>query len=267
LNNTGYDDRFESLRRLYGDNAYPLLRELHLCVVGLGGVGSWAVEAAARSGVGKLTIIDFDEVSPGNTNRQLPALTSTFGRKKSEVLAERVRDINPDCVVHVIDDFITGDNLFRYMMPEHGYDYVIDAIDSIKFKAAMIYHCRRNKIPIIATGGAGGCTDPTHIQVADLVRARNDALAAKVRQRLRSEYGFTRNPKRTFGIECVFSTEHKLYPKEDGTVCHEKPGVHGVHLDCRYGYGSASFVTATFGMIAVSRAINKALVRKAAKPK
>lgn len=259
MNATGYDDRFEGLRRLYGDNVYPLLRQLHLCVTGLGGVGSWSVEAAARSGVGKLTIIDYDEVSPGNTNRQLPALTSTYGRKKSEVLAGRVRDINPDCTVHVIDDFITADNLFEHMMPQHGYDYVIDAIDSIRFKAAMIYHCRRNRIPIITTGGAGGCKDPTQIQVADLVRARNDALAAKVRQRLRSEYGFTRNPKRTFGIECVFSTEHKLYPKEDGSVCHEKPGVHGVHLDCRYGYGSASFVTATFGMIAVSRAINRAL--------
>lgn len=261
---TKHDDgeRFASIERLYGSEAYQHLRELHFAVVGLGGVGSWAVEALARSGIGKLTLIDFDEVAPSNVNRQLHALTSTVGRKKLDVMIERVREIHPACEVTGIDDFITADNLFDLLPAERNFDYVIDAIDSIKFKAALIYYCKRNKIPIITTGGAGGSNDPGHIKIADLSRTHNDALAAKVRQRLRSDYGFSKNPKRTFGIECVYSTQHKVYPKEDGTVCHRKPGVHGVHLDCRFGYGSASFVTATFGFMAVGHAVNKALRRK-----
>ena len=261
---TKHDDaeRFASMERLYGSDDYRHIRELHIAVIGLGGVGSWAVEALARSGIGKLTLIDFDEVALGNVNRQLHALTSTIGEKKLEVMARRVREISPQCEINAIDDYITADNLFDHLPAEGKFDYVIDAIDSIKFKAALIYYCKRNKIPIITTGGAGGCNDPGHIQIADLSRTYNDALAAKVRQRLRSDYGFSKNPKRTFGIECVYSTQHKVYPKEDGTVCHRKPGVHGVHLDCRFGYGSASFVTASFGLMAAGRAVNRALKRK-----
>ena len=255
-------ERFASIERLYGTADYQQLRQLHFAVVGLGGVGSWAVEALARSGIRKLTLIDFDEVALSNVNRQLHALSSTVGRKKLDVMVERVREINPTCDVTGIDDFITTDNLFDLLPVGRNFDYVIDAIDSIKFKAALIYYCRRNKIPIITTGGAGGSNDPAHIKIADLSRTYNDALAAKVRQRLRTDYGFSKNPKRSFGIECVFSTQHKVYPKEDGTVCHRKPGVHGVHLDCRYGYGSASFVTATFGFMAVGQAVNRALRRK-----
>ncbi|MCW9025064.1 MAG: ThiF family adenylyltransferase, partial [Gammaproteobacteria bacterium] len=139
------------------------------------------------------------------------------------------------------------------------YDYVIDAIDSIKFKALMIYYCKRNKIPIVTTGGAGGLTDPAMIKVADLSKTYNDPLAAKVRSQLRSQYNFSRNSKRSFGIECVFSSQQPVYPKEDGTVSHEKPGVHGISLDCRFGYGASSLVTASFGFMAASRAINKAI--------
>jgi tRNA A37 threonylcarbamoyladenosine dehydratase len=136
---------------------------------------------------------------------------------------------------------------------------VIDAIDSIKFKAAMIYSCKRSKIPIITTGAAGGLTDPTMIAVRDLNKTENDPLAARVRSTLRSQYGYTRNPARYFGIECIYSLEQQRYPKEDGSVGFEKPGIHGVHLDCRLGYGAASFVTAMFGFIAVSRVIEKHL--------
>ncbi|TDY02932.1 tRNA cyclic N6-threonylcarbamoyladenosine(37) synthase TcdA [Thiohalophilus thiocyanatoxydans] len=257
-----YDERFGGLRRLYGEQLYPWLAQLHIAVVGLGGVGSWAVEALARTGVGTLTLIDYDTVAASNINRQLPALNDTLGEKKSTVMARRIRDINPDCQVDVIDDFINSDNLRDYLSPEKNYDYVIDAIDSIKFKTEMIAHCRRNKLPIITTGGAGGVTDPNLIHVADLSKTYNDALAAKVRNNLRSRFGFSKNPRRGFGVECVFSSQHKLYPKEDGSVSHQKPGIHGVNLDCRFGYGSAVFVTATFGMIAASRAINKALHKR-----
>lgn len=255
-----YDVRFAGLRRLYGDQAYALLRELHLCVVGVGGVGSWAVEALARSGVGRLTLIDYDEVCASNVNRQSHALSANFGRKKITVLAERVTGINPEIRCEPIDDFLTDRN--HRALLERGYDGVIDAIDSISFKAAMIYTCRRNKIPIITTGGAGGRRDPTRIRIVDLSRTCNDALAAKVRKRLRDHYGYPRNPKRYFGVECVFSDEQPVYPKADGSVCPEKPGIHGVHLDCSMGYGAATAVTATFGLVAAGRAIDKALARR-----
>lgn len=259
---SSYERRFSGLRRLYGDEAYHLLRELHIAVIGLGGVGSWAVEALARSGIGMVTLIDYDEVSESNINRQLPGMTDTIGMKKSAVLRQRVQQINPDCSVLVIDDYINSENIVNYIAVDRGYDYVIDAIDSIKFKTEIIAHCRRNKIPIVTTGGAGGVTDPGMIHVADLSKTYNDALAAKVRAQLRSRYGFSKNPKRNFGVECVFSTQHKLYPREDGSVSHEKPGIHGVNLDCRFGYGSAVFVTASFGFMAASRAINKTLHRR-----
>jgi len=146
---------------------------------------------------------------------------------------------------------------------QHKPDYVVDAIDSIKFKSALIYFCKRNKVPVITTGGAGGVTDPESIQVKDLSRTFNDALAANVRSQLRNEYNFTKNTKRYFGVECVFSDQQKLYPNpETGTVSTNKPGIHGVHLDCRFGYGSISFVTASFGFIAASRVINKTLKKR-----
>jgi tRNA A37 threonylcarbamoyladenosine dehydratase len=255
-----YEERFAGLQRLYGDEAYALLKQLHIGIVGVGGVGSWVVEALARSGIGQITLIDYDEVARSNVNRQIHALTETFGEKKIVVMSKRVQEINPDCQVHAIDDFINMENMQALL--ERGYDCVIDAIDSIKFKAAMINHCRRNKIPIIATGGAGGLSDPTMIKVDDLSRTYNDPLAAKVRRQLREQYGFSRNTKRTFGVECVFSSQQQVYPKADGSVSHEKPGIHGVSLDCRFGYGTSSTVTATFGFVAAARAINKILKKR-----
>lgn len=255
-----YEERFAGLQRLYGSESYELLRQLHVGVIGVGGVGSWVVEALARSGIGQITMVDYDEIAASNVNRQIHALSGTFGDKKIHVMAQRVHEINPECQVHAIDDFINMENMQSLL--GCGYDCVIDAIDSIKFKAAMINYCRRNKIPIIATGGAGGLSDPTMIKVADLSRTYNDPLAAKVRRQLRDEYGFSRNSKRTFGVECVFSSQQQVYPKADGSVSHEKPGIHGVSLDCRFGYGTSSTVTATFGFVAAARAINKILKKR-----
>jgi tRNA A37 threonylcarbamoyladenosine dehydratase len=252
-----FEERFSGIARVYGVQGAEKIRSMHIAVVGIGGVGSWAVECLARTGVGSITLIDHDEVCPTNINRQIHALTDSIGRSKPEVMAERVRQINPECDCRVIDDFLTLATLEDYILSD--YDYVIDAIDSIKFKSALIYFCKRNKIPIITTGGAGGMSDPGQVKVSDLSRTTNDALAAKVRSRLRQEYGFTRNTKKRFGIECVYSTQQPVYPKIDGGVGYEKPGVHGVHLDCRLGYGSFSGVTATFGFVAASRAINKLL--------
>lgn len=252
--------RFAAIDRLYGVRESAWIRDLHICIVGIGGVGSWAVEALARTGVGRLTLIDDDTIEPGNVNRQIHALTDRFDASKVDAMADRVRGINPDCRCEPIRAFVTDRSLQAHL--DRGYDYVIDAIDSIKFKAAMIAFCRRRKTPIITTGGAGGRRDPTAVVVADLARTVQDALASKVRKRLRDAHGFSREPRRPFNVDCVYSMEQARYPKDDGTVSHEKPGISGVSLDCRFGYGSATFVTATFGFVAVSRVIEKALARR-----
>ncbi len=262
MSSDDYNQRFGGIQRLYGTAAVDVLREMHVFVAGVGGVGSWVVEALARSGIGELTFIDGDTVDVTNTNRQLHTLSSTFDSAKVGVMAERVEQINPDCQINAIHQYLNMENMQGYL--ESGYDYVVDALDSIKFKSNMIAWCKRNKVPIVATGGAGGLTDPSMIHVADLSKTYNDPLAAKVRSRLRSEFGFSRNPKRSFGVECVFSSQQQVYPKDDGTVSHEKPGIHGVSLDCRFGYGSASYVTASFGFMAASRAINKTLKKRLA---
>ncbi len=259
-NQTNTDDAFAGIGRLYGKEAYTLIQNMHVCVVGIGGVGSWVVEALARSAVGKITLIDYDTIALSNMNRQIHTLSNTIDQKKCTAMLERVKLINPDCEVNSIDDFITLNNMRNLI--SNKYDYVVDAIDSIKFKAGLIYHCKRNKIPIITTGGAGGLTDPSVIEVVDLTKTYNDALAAKVRSTLRDQYNFTRNPKRRFAIDCVFSGEQQRYPKEDGTVSYEKPGIHGVSLDCSFGYGAASFVTGTFGFVAAAHIIKKHLTKK-----
>ena len=260
--NNNNNDTFAGIARLYGEEGYALIRNMHVCVIGIGGVGSWVVEALARSAVGNITLIDYDTIATSNINRQIHTLSSTLDQKKCSAMLARVKEINPHCKVTIIDDFITLDNMADYLSGNntpHNYDYVVDAIDSIKFKAGIIYYCKRNKIPVITTGGAGGLTDPSVIKVVDLSKTYNDALAAKVRSTLRDQYNFTKNTKRSFGVECIFSSQQQLYPKEDGTVSHQKPGIHGVSLDCRFGYGAASFVTGTFGFIAAARVIEKHL--------
>jgi len=256
----GDDPRFAAVRRVYGDAGARVVRGLALGVVGLGGVGSWAAEALARSGVARLRLIDPDDVALSNVNRQLHALDATLGRSKVAVMAERIASIHPGCVVEARDEPLTAATLERHLADLDG---VIDAIDVIRFKAALIQFCRRRKIPVLTTGGAGGLTDPTQVAVADLSRTWNDPLAAKVRARLRDEFGWTRNPKRRFGVECVFSTEQPLYPRADGGVGHAKPGVHGASLDCDSGYGSVVTVTATFGMVAAARLLNRLVAKRA----
>ena len=255
------DSAFAALPRVFGRQACTQLSQMRVCVVGMGGVGSWAAESLARTGIGHLTMIDHDDVTVSNINRQLHALSNTVGESKVELMRERVGHINVHCDVHAIDDFLAESNLGRYL--DQQFDVVIDAIDSIRFKAAMIYYCKRNRIPIITTGGAGGRIDPLAVGVIDLSRTWNDALAARVRKRLRTDYGFSKNPKRRFGVECVFSKEQPVYPDTKGGVTHARPGIPGASLDCDQGYGSVSMVTGTFGLVAASRAINLALQARA----
>lgn len=170
-----YNQRFGGTRRLYGYNEVDILRAAHVCVIGIGGVGSWAVEALARTGIGELTLIDMDDVCVTNINRQIHAMTGTIGKSKIEVMAERVKLINPECKVNLVDDFITPDNQHLYL--NKSFDYVLDAIDSLKAKASLLAYCRSNKIKVITVGGAGGQTDPTQITVADLTKTIQDPLA------------------------------------------------------------------------------------------
>ena len=246
-----YEQRFGGIGRLYTPEGLAKLRQSHVCVIGIGGVGSWAVEALARTGIGKITMIDMDDICVTNINRQIHAMTGTVTQLKTEVMKERVEKINPECVVEIIDDFITPENISEYL--NRGYDYVLDAIDSVRTKAALIAYCKRNKIKLITTGGAGGQTDPSQIQIADLSKTIQDPLVARVRSLLRKEYNFSQNPKRKFGIDSVFSTQPLIFPKM-GEGCEVS-----ATMNCANGFGAVTMVTATFGFFAVSRLVDKLL--------
>ena len=251
-----YQLRFAGIGRLYGAAALEAFARAHVCVVGIGGVGSWVAEALARSGIGQITLIDLDDVCISNTNRQIHALKSTVGQDKVDVMAARIRDINPDCQVHQVEDFVAADNLFALMKPE--FSYVVDCIDSIKAKTSLIAHCKRNKIPLVTIGGAGGQLDPTQVQLTDLSQTINDPLLAKVRNNLRRDYNYSRTPKRRFGIDAVYSTEQLRYPKPDGTVCQAKQATDGaMRLDCSGGFGAVTVVTGTFAFVAAGRVLKK----------
>ncbi len=251
-----FERRFGGIRRLYGALALEKFRQAHVCVLGIGGVGSWAAEALARSAIGQLTLIDLDHVAESNINRQLPALTDTLGMSKVQVMAERTGQINPECTVHAVEEFLTVENLETLLTP--GFDYIIDCIDGFRTKARLIAHCRRNKQRIITVGGAGGQTDPGRIRVVDLSRTEHDALFSKTRKLLRSDYGFPKNLKRRFDVPCVYSEENPVFPGIDGTISAAKPDHQTLGgLTCAGGLGSAMPVTATFGLIAAAHVLRK----------
>lgn len=250
--------RFGGTQRLYGVEQTEKLKQAHFCVVGIGGVGSWAAECLARTAVGQITLIDLDDICTTNINRQIHADQQTVGEAKVDVMAARINAINPECKVHCIEDFVTQENLKEYIT--QNFDYVIDAIDSVPAKAALIAYCKRNKIRIITTGGAGGQIDPSKITYTDLSKTIQDPLAAKLRSQLRRFHNFSQNSQRRFGVECVFSTEQLRYPQADGEVSFQKPkDIGSTKLDCSSGFGASVAVTASFGFIAASRAINKFL--------
>jgi len=267
-----YSLRFGGIARLYGQHGAQTLKTSHFCVIGIGGVGSWVAEALARNGIGQLTLIDLDDICMTNINRQIHALSNTIGMSKVEVMCERIKQINPDCQINVIEDFITVENLTELMsaksMPSQ-YDYVIDAIDAVDIKVRLIAFCKRNKIPIITIGGAGGQVDPSQIAITDLSKTYQDPLLAKVKNQLRREFNFpradlTKASKRKFAIDAVFSTEQLRYPDTAGGVCLAKPNVNesggsATRLDCSGGFGATTHITATFAFFAVGRAIDKLL--------
>lgn len=248
-----YARRFGGVARLYGKDALTVFQKAHVCVVGVGGVGSWAVEALARSAIGHITMIDLDNLAESNVNRQIHALTDTLGKAKVTALHERILQINPYCEVTEVEDFLTLDNVAS-LMTDHAFDYVIDAIDDSRAKTALIAHCKEHNIPIVTIGSAGGQVDPTKIEIRDLTRTEQEPLLAKVRRRLRNNYGFSRGTKNKFGIDAVFSTEPLLYPEQSCEVGEEQAAPAG--LNCA-GFGSTIVVTASFGLIAASHVLKK----------
>lgn len=249
-----FDRRFGGVARLYGAAGLERFKNAHVCVVGVGGVGSWVVEALARSAIGRLTLIDLDNVAESNINRQIQATSETLGKAKVSALAERIGQINPYCKVIEVEDFVTPDNLDE-MIGAHQFSYVIDAIDSVKAKTALIAYCRQHAIPLITIGAAGGQTDPCKIEIRDLSRTEQEPLLALVRKRLRQNYGFPRGSKSKFGIDAVFSMEALTMP-ETAEVCAvegaETAGVTG--LNCA-GFGSSIVVTASFGLAAAAQVL------------
>lgn len=241
-----YDRRFNGIARLYGADSFARFAGAHVAIIGLGGVGSWAAEALARTGVGTLTLIDLDVLVASNVNRQLPALTETFGRSKADVLADRARSINPRADIRVRDDFLTADNVATLLADRP--DIVLDCTDDMKAKLAMVMHCRYHKLYLIMVGAAGGKTDPTRIAVDDLARTTQDPLLAKLRSRLRKEYGFPIETGKTFGVRCIYSTEPVRPPS--GQTCIAA----GLHCD---GYGSGTVMTASMGLFAVAEALKR----------
>ncbi len=250
-----YEARFGAIGRLYGVDGLKRLAEAHVCVIGLGGVGSWAVEALARTGIGKLTLIDMDEVCLSNVNRQLHALDGTIGRSKAVLLAERVAKISPRCVVTVEECFLTESTKARLLAP--SFDYIIDAIDATKYKCLLIAEARKRRLKLITCGGAGGRIDPSRVQIADLARTINDPLLLQVRKTLRRDFGFPMFKRQKFKIDCVFTDELPIFPKEDGSVSCERETGADYRLNCDQGFGSATYLTGTFGFFLAAEVVKR----------
>lgn len=250
-----FETRFGGIARLYGKGGLKKLRAAHVCVVGIGGVGTWAAEALARSGIGALTLVDLDEVCASNINRQLHALTETVGRAKVEVMTERIRTINPGCRVRAEQKFFNAQTAGELLAT--NYDFVLDAIDSVTNKVLLLAYCRDRKLPIVACGGAGGRRDGSLVRTADLAKVTHDRLLAEVRKQLRKEHRFPADGS-LMGVECVFSAEAPVFPQPDGSVCENRTATpDGTRLNCNGGLGSATFVTGAFGFAAAGIVVRR----------
>ena len=260
--------RFGGVSRLYGQAGLAKLQAAHVVVIGIGGVGSWAAEALARSAIGSITLIDLDNIVESNVNRQIHALDGAFGQAKVSAMCERILSINPNCAVHAIEDFITPENVanllnFQYEMK---CDVIVDCIDDTEAKIALAEFCKSAKTPLIMAGAAGGRLDPTRIKAADLSAVTGDKLLAKVRNQLRRDYDFPKasNTKKSakFGIICVYSDEQTIRPNNNSALETNNHAVAGDADNCAItglncaGYGSSVSVTATFGFVAAQLALN-----------
>lgn len=245
-----FERRFGGLRRLYGVSGAQAIFDAHVVVVGIGGVGSWAVEALARSGVRRLTLIDMDHVSESNINRQIHALEPTLGQAKAEAMRERIALFHPSCQVDVIDDFVTFDNWPKLLPSTDGLpNALIDACDQVRAKTAMAAWAQRERVPFVTVGAAGGKRLAQAVEVGDLADVTHDPLLAQLRYRLRKQHGASRTGR--IGTACVFSRE-AVAPPDASCALEAGDG----SLNC-HGYGSVVSVTATFGLCAAGWAMNE----------
>ncbi len=244
-----YEARFSGIGRLYGIKALEKIKKSHILVIGIGGVGSWIAESLARTGIGNMTLVDLDDVCVTNINRQIHAVSTTVGKFKVDVMKDRVLDIQPFCEVDTKQCFFSPKNL-ETIFDKH-YDFVVDASDDFTNKCVMIDHCKKNNIPLITIGAAGGKTDPLQIRVTDLSFTSNDKFLARLRKKLRQDFNFPREEDGDFGIWAVWSHERAVYPTADGCTTHRPPGF-AKHMDCNEGFGSASFLTGAFAFAATS---------------
>jgi tRNA A37 threonylcarbamoyladenosine dehydratase len=255
-----YRQRFAGLGRLYGTAALPRLEAAHVCVVGVGGVGSWVVEGLVRSGIGAITMIDLDDVCVTNVNRQLPAHDGNIGRPKVAALAERVKLINPGCSVTTAAEFFTAATAERLLAVR--YDWVVDCVDLMSNKALVIAECTRRGQPVVTVGSAGGRRDATRIKVSDLGDSHGDELLRQVRKKLRRDYGFAKGEGNHYGVPCVSTQEQPVYPWADGTCSPAQEAGSNLRLDCATGFGTAVFVTGAFGFAAAGEVVRRVALKE-----
>jgi len=243
-----HERRFGGLRRLLGQQAAQKVFDGHVVVVGIGGVGSWAAEALARSGMGRLTLVDMDHVAESNVNRQIHALDGTLGMAKVLAMRDRIQQINPGCQVHVVDDFVTDENWPAVLEGVPAPQAVVDACDQVRAKVAMAHWAVSHRVPFVSVGAAGGKRVPHRVELGDLAEVTHDPLLAQLRYRLRKHHGAARQGR--MGVSCVFSKE-AVRPAD--ASCSTETSDHS--LNC-HGYGSSVAVTATFGMCAAAWVMN-----------
>jgi len=249
LEDSDHQARFGALGRLYGEPAAETFSKAHVCVIGIGGVGSWSVEALARSGIAELTLIDLDDICVSNINRQVHATTETVGQFKVDVMAERARLIQPNITIHSVRKFLTIDNAKTLL--SGPYDVVLDAIDNGKLKCVLLDTCRDLGKASVTVGGAGGLSDPTLIRRCDLSRSHSDPLLHQVRKRLRQRHGWPRGDRK-FGVECVFSEELSKFATCDGGVSDRPDEGTDRGINCNTGFGTSAAVTGAFGLAAAA---------------
>jgi tRNA A37 threonylcarbamoyladenosine dehydratase len=246
------NDRFGGVARLHGSDGFTKLQKAHVCIIGVGGVGSWVAESLARSGVGQITLIDADDVCATNINRQVHALSQTIGHEKVSAMAERVKSINPECQVNTEVTFFLESTAEKLLTTK--YDFVVDAIDSIKHKSLLIALCKQKDISMITIGGAGGKVNIADIQVCDLGRSYDDRLLCKLRKELRKKYGFPRFKNKKFHVPCVFSPE---MPQLPWCEVDDKDQQTSLKLDCNNGFGTDMTVVSIFGITAAHYVIQQ----------
>jgi tRNA A37 threonylcarbamoyladenosine dehydratase len=248
--------RFAGVQRLYGEKGWQRLQRAHVCVIGLGGVGSWSVEALARSGIGSLTLVDLDDVCVSNVNRQIHAVEGEIGKPKAEAMVRRVRAIHPECDVRPLCEFFskaTAESILSF-----PFTFVLDAMDRPAVKSLLVAQCTRRRIPLFVVGAAGGRQSALSLKITDLAFSTHDPLLREVRSQLRRDYGFSRGEK-AFGVKCLFSGDDAVLPWQVEPTCGAPGPGHPLRLDCATGYGSACHVTGAFGLAAAGHILQSIL--------